>query len=312
MSVAVCLLLYSLAMIVAGPPLLRWLTRDGHSPRLGVAAWLSAIGSVLISWLAAAALVVYDVVRHWDDPAGIALFCLAQMRSVLEGHRGVASQTALLVLAGTATAGAIVFGMRLASSVIRLRARAHEHARAVRIVGRHDHAGDAVVVDADKPAAYCVSGRPSAIVVTTSALATLDEGELNAVLAHERAHLRGHHTHITAVLRSLAVVFSRVSLMTEGAGEVSRLLEMCADDAAARQHGREALLSGLLALAGAAPAPALGAASIAVLSRAERLMLLRRTPAPLRFALSASLAIIAVAPLVIVALVATGALVCSA
>jgi Zn-dependent protease with chaperone function len=311
-SIAACLLLYSLAVVVAGPPLLRRLTRGGHAPRLGVAAWLSAIGSVLISWLTAAGLVVFDVVRHWDDPAGAALCCLARLRSVLAGHSGVTSQSALLVVAATATAGAVVFGMRLAGTVIRLRARAHEHARAVRMVGRHNRGRDVVVVDADKPAAYCVSGRPSAIVVTSSALATHDEIELNAVLAHERAHLSGHHTHITAVLRSLAVVFARVPLMTEGAAEVSRLLEMCADDAAARQHGREALLSGLLALAGAAPAPALGAASLAVLTRAERLVLPRRAPARVRFVLSAILAIIAAGPLITVALAASGALICGA
>jgi Zn-dependent protease with chaperone function len=311
-SIAACLLLYSLAVVVAGPPLLRRLTRGGHSPRLSVAAWLSAIGSVLISWLTAAVLVVFDVARHWDDPAGTAMCCLARLRSVLAGHSGVASQTALLVVAASATAGAVVFGMRLSSNVIRLRARAHEHAREVRIVGRHNRGGDVVVVDADKPAAYCVSGRPSAIVVTSSALATLDESELNAVLAHERAHLSGHHTHISAFLRSIAVVFARVPLMTAGAAEVSRLLEMCADDAAARRHGREALLSGLLALAGAAPAPALGAASLAVLTRAERLALPQRAPARVRFALSTILAIIAVGPLITVVLAASGTLLCGA
>jgi Zn-dependent protease with chaperone function len=310
MSIAACLLLYSFAVIVAGPPLLRRLTRDGHSPRLGVAAWLSAIGSVLITWLAAAGLLVFEVVRHWNYPTGATLCCLARLRSVMAGHSGIAPQTALFVVAATATAVAVVFGMRLGRTMIRLRARAHEHARAIRIVGHHDPEGDVVVVDADKPAAYCVAGRPPAIVVTSSALATLHESELDAVLAHERAHLSGHHTHVTAVLRSLAVVFARVPLMTEGADEVSRLLEMCADDAAARQYGPEALLSGLLALAGATPAPALGAASIAVLARAERLMHQPGGHAQARFGLSAILAIIAAGPLITVALAISGTFIC--
>jgi Zn-dependent protease with chaperone function len=310
-SIAACLLLYSFAVIVAGPPLLRRLTREGHSPRLGVAAWLSAISSVLISWLAAAGLVVFDAVRHWRYPAGAALCCLARLRSVMTGHAGIASQTALLVAASTAAAGAVVFGTRLVRTMIGLRARAHEHARAVRIVGHNSREHGVVVVDAEEPAAYCVSGRPPAIVVTSSALAVLDEGQLGAVLAHERAHLDGYHTHITAALRSLAVVFARVPLMAEGAAEVSRLLEICADDAAARQHGRQALLSGLLTLAGAAPAPALGAATIAVLTRAERLMLPPGGHAGARVVLSAILAIIAAGPLITVALAASGALICS-
>jgi len=308
MSIAVCLVLYSLAVAIVGPPLLRRLTRDGLLPRLGVAAWLSAIGSVLITWLAVAGLLIFEVVRHW--PTGATLCCLARLRSVMAGQAGIAPQTVLFVLAATATAGAVVFGMRLGRTVIRLQARAHEHARAVRIVGRHNRQDDVVVIDADKPAAYCVSGRPPAIVVTSSALATLDKSELGAVLAHERAHLNGRHTHITAVLRSLAVVFAIVPLMTEGSAEVSRLLEMCADDAAVRQHGREALLSGLLALAGATPAPALGAASIAVLARAERLMHQPGGHAQARFGLSAILAIIAAGPLITVALAISGTFIC--
>ena len=44
-----------------------------------------------------------------------------------------------------------------------------------------------------EPAAYCVSGRPPAIVVTTAALGALDDRQLDAVVAHERAHLAGHH-----------------------------------------------------------------------------------------------------------------------
>jgi Zn-dependent protease with chaperone function len=309
-SIAACLLLYSVAVIVVGPPLLQRLTRDGHTPRFGVAVWLSAIGSVLITWLAVAVLVVFDVVRHWNYPAVIALSCVARLRGVMTGQAGIGSQITLLAIAATATAAAAVFGTRLGRTVIRLRARAHEHARAVRIVGRHTYERDVVVVDAGKPAAYCVSGRPPAIVVTSGALATLDENQLGAVLAHERAHLTGHHTHLTAALRSLAVVFPRVPLMTQGAAEVSRLLEMCADDAAARQHGRQALLSGLITLAGAAPAPALGAATVAVLARAERLILPPANRSRARAALTAVLAIIAAGPLITVALAASGALMC--
>lgn len=78
---------------------------------------------------------------------------------------------------------------------------------------------------------------------------------------------------MVTALRGLGVVFPRLTLMTAGAAEVSRLLEMCADDAAVRRYGHRALLTGLMALAGAAPAGALGAADVAVLSRAERLAL---------------------------------------
>jgi hypothetical protein len=56
---------------------------------------------------------------------------------------------------------------------------------------------------------------------------------------------------------------------------MARLLEMCADDAAARRYGSPTLLGALLALSGRTPAPrgALGSTGVEVLARAERLAL---------------------------------------
>jgi Zn-dependent protease with chaperone function len=149
-------------------------------------------------------------------------------------------------------------------------------------------------------------------VVTGAAVAKLKSTELEAVLAHERAHLTGHHPNIVAALRSLAAVFPRLTLMTRGTTEVSRLLEMCADDAASRLQGRGALLSGLMALAGAAPAGALGAADVAVLARARRLS----TPPPpraraqARAVLTSTVTIMIAGPLVTVIVAISGALMC--
>ncbi|MGE0220695.1 MAG: M56 family peptidase, partial [Mycolicibacterium sp.] len=93
------------------------------------------------------------------------------------------------------------------------------------------------------------------------------------------------------------------------------LLEMCADDAAARHHGRQPLLAGLLTLSGATtPAHGLAAAGIAVLARAERL-----SKPPRRFAriqtqvtLTGAVAAMAAAPLAIVTLSLSGVLICFA
>ncbi|BBX65130.1 hypothetical protein MSAS_43040 [Mycobacterium saskatchewanense] len=309
MSVAACLFLYGVLASVAGAPLLRRLTRDGQMPRFGVTVWVAAICSVLIAWLTATALVVLDVARTWVQPAAALLPCISRLHAAVAEQAGVASHVTLAAVAAAATGVAAACGIRLLLTLIRLRARAHEHAESVRMVGRHNEFGGVVVVDAGEPAAYCVAGRPPAIVVTSGALSTLDETELGAVLAHERAHLAGRHTHLSAALRGLALVFPFLPLMTQGAAEVSRLLEMCADDAAVRQYGRRALLSGLITLAGATPAPALGAATVAVMARAERLMSppSRRTGA--RAALTA-LAALAAGPLITVALTAACRVMC--
>ena len=123
MSIAACLLLYSLAVIVAGPPLLRRLTRSGHAPGLGVATWVAAIGSVLISWAAAAVLVLVDVARHWHHPDAFAASCLSQLWAVAAGHAGIGSQIALLTIATAATAATTVIGTRLVWTTMHLRGR---------------------------------------------------------------------------------------------------------------------------------------------------------------------------------------------
>jgi Zn-dependent protease with chaperone function len=309
-SVAVCLLLYSLTTLVAGPPLLRELTRHGHAPRFGVAAWLAAIASVLLSWLAAVGLILAEVAAHWDYPRALAASCLARLHGLMAENPRVTT-----VLLGVIVAALVllvgVAGLRLTATVWRMRSRAREHAEAIRLVGRPS--GDAyVVVEAAEPAAYCVSGRPAAIVVTSAALAALNDDELAAILAHERAHLRGHHSLVVTALRGLATVFPMLTLMRDGASHVSRLLEMCADDAAARRHGSGALLSGLITMCRAAPAGALAAAEVAVLARVERLAMPPGDPSigRARAALISVVAVMAAAPVMIAALTASGILLC--
>ncbi|SFP05414.1 Peptidase family M48 [Amycolatopsis arida] len=273
MSVAACLLLYSLAVAVFGPrQLVRW-TRAGVAPRLGVTAWLVAIGSVLASWAAAAVFLVIELVHDWNQPGRIISTCFAALQGVATGGAGPVLQLGLFTLTALALAAAAVLAVRMGRSLVRARSRTHDHARMARVVGRRMPGSDAVVLDAPERLAYCVAGRPNTIVVTSGALDALDDHQLGAVLAHERAHLAGRHHLLLAATRGLATVLPRVDLFTTGTAEIARLLEMCADDAAARDHGSHTVLGALLTLSGAASLPtrALGATAVGVLARAERL-----------------------------------------
>lgn len=313
MIIAASLLLYSLLVLVAGPPLLSRLTQGGQSPRLGVAAWITAISSVLISTAAALVAVGAQIVAHWDHRQYLLASCVAQLRVIATGQAGPLPQIALLGLGGAAVVSIGVATARLAQTFAGMRRNSRDHAEAVHLVGHRTTAPDVRVLHADQPAAYCVAGRRSAIVVTSAAIATLNEQQLGAVLAHERAHLAGHHPHLVAALRGLASAFPYLALMTEGADHVSRLLEMCADDVAARGHGREALLHGLLAMSGAVPAGALGAADVAVLERAQRLSGSSTNQVPQAgrtAALACAMLVIAAGPITIAALAASGALLC--
>ena len=315
MSIAVCLSLYTLAVLVGGPPVLRALTRYGHAPRFGVAAWLAAIGTVVSVWLAVAVIVAVEMTRQWDYPRVLATSCLVHLRGVVtvaSDSVGVTPRLTLGVLVSVAALLALLAGARLTRTLSAMRARAQAHAEAVRLVGRRTDDSDVVVVEATEPAAYCVSGRPSVIVVTSAAVSALDGRELAAVLAHERAHLAGRHSLAVTTLRGLAAVFPKLTLMREGASQVPRLLEMCADDASARRHGRAPLLSGLIALCRAAPAGALAAADVAVLARVERLAAPPAEPAiaRARAALTSVVAVIVAGPFLTVTLAAAGLLMC--
>ncbi|ULE34934.1 M56 family metallopeptidase [Mycobacterium sp. IDR2000157661] len=312
MTVAACLLLYGLVVLLVGPPVLRRLTRSAQLPRLGVAAWLTAIATMLISGVAAVAALLAQLVNHWDHRQYLIASCVAQIRVIATGQAGTLPRLALLGAAIAAAVLVMATAARLAATLTAMRRRSHRHAEAVRVVGRRTAAPDVLVLDADEPAAYCVSARPPAIVVTSAAVVALNEEQLEAVIAHERAHLAGYHPQVVAALRVLAKALPRVKLITEGAEHISRLLEMCADDTAARRHGRQPLLAGLLAMSGATPAGALGAADVAVLERAHRLTSSRGAPAHRRCAaaLTGTMTVIAAGPVLIAAMAASGLLMC--
>jgi Zn-dependent protease with chaperone function len=270
---------------------------------------MTAIGSVLVSWAAATTFALADVVHHWSHPGSVLAHCLTVLRDLAAGN---VLQLGLLVLLGVGAVAVTISATRLVRMLVRMRSQTHGHASAVRLVGRRLTGLDAVVIDAPEPAAYCIAGRPHAVVITSAALATLTKPQVAAILAHERAHLDGRHPEIVAVASGLAATFPVLRLMTEGAHHISRLLEMCADDTAVRKHGPQPILDGILALAGASPVPAgaLGAAGAAVLARAERLAAARDPEFGRRALTAAVIAMTAGGPWATVSLAASGILMC--
>lgn len=314
MSVAVCLLLYSFAVATLSPWVLPRLTHAGTAPRLGVVAWLMVMVSVVASWLAATAFLIVSLVRYWHEPGRLATACFESLRRLVDGGAAVALQVALLVLAATAVSTLSTLGWRSGRSLWRACAQSRRHAERARVIGRRIDGVDAVVVDAAERAAYCVAGRPDTVVVTSAALDSLTDRNLQAVLAHERAHLAGRHHHVLAFVHPLAVAIPGVSLFSTADREISLLLEMAADDAAARRCGSLTLLDALLALSMDARAPqgAFGATGTDVLSRAERLAApaAARNRWSSRLLLTAATFLITGGPLILAALTASGAMWC--
>jgi len=273
-SIAVCLLLYAAVVCVVAPRLLPPLTRRGSAPRAAVAVWLIVLFSVLASWAAAAAALVVYAARTWTRPDPLAVrACFAAWRSAAAGQHGVSTQIGLWVLTLVVGTLTVTLAARVGRSLLRGRASSRRHARSAHIIGRRVAGVDGLVLDAPQKMAYCLGGRPATIVITTAAIATLEPPHLDAVLAHERAHLAGRHHLLLAATRALAASMPRIRLFTVAETEIAGLLEMCADDTAARRHGASPLLAAILALAGADPIPsaALGANTVGVCARVTRL-----------------------------------------
>jgi beta-lactamase regulating signal transducer with metallopeptidase domain len=309
---ALALLGYAVCVALYVPVLLTPLTRRGVSVRVGLAAWLTAMASVLLSAAVAICFSFRTVAADWPQ------LTQALCRSVAGGactpavYRSALYEGGVTALAVATTLLAAVALWRYGRRVQRSRVRTRSHAQAALLVGRAitDAAGAAsapgtgaagsaagsaapagiaggpraVMLDDPRPAAYCVAGRPAAIVVTSGALAVLDPPQLRAVLAHENAHLAHRHHTLATITRGLAAAFPGVPLFTRGAAEVARLTEMSADDTAVRTSGRHTLVTALIAIAtgaafssaGAAdtavPRAAMAAASCAVPDRVERLL----------------------------------------
>ncbi len=270
MTTAMWLVLYGSALAWLAPPVLRRMTGDGASPRMGVAAWLATIGATLAAWAVALVLVLLAVSDSIKDASAVTL-CLELFG--FSDHTPVPGRIGSVALVIAGLLAVCLIGIRVGRSIAELRARSHEHAHAARIIGRPTGHPNVVVIEAARPAAYCVVGRPNAIVVTSAAMSSLDRSQLKAVLAHEDAHISGRHHLILMVLRALATTLPRLPLFAKANDSVAELLEMCADDAAARSVGTHPLLSGLLTLAGhKAPLPGgMAAAGTAVVIRAVRL-----------------------------------------
>ncbi len=269
--------MFGCALAVAwwAPALLAPLTGRGISARLGLAAWLTAMASALASAAAALLFLGRAAAAGWNRLAEVVCHSIAGHECAPAVYQSAVFELALGAIAVAAGLAAAVLAWRYGRSVQRAQQQTRAHADVARITGRRLPGDDrAVVLDVPQPAAYCLSGRPATIVVTSGALALLDPPQLAAVLAHERAHLASRHHLLIALTRGLAAVFPAVPLFARGAENVARLAEMCADDAAARRTGRGILVTALLAMATGAvtPAGALGASACAVTARLQRLI----------------------------------------
>ncbi|AKU18416.1 M56 family metallopeptidase [Luteipulveratus mongoliensis] len=286
--IAVVLVAITLAWPV--PRLLPRLTFLRHVPGPALLLWQAVSLAALIAGLAAAPLAMLDAARTGDDVPtptdhvgtlviGLSVTGVLVVRLLLQAHH-----------TGTA-----------------LRHARREHRDLVDLLGEGvaGRARDVRVLPHPTPTAYCVPGRRARVVLTDSTLSSLPQLELDAVLAHERAHLRFRHD---LVLEFFTVMHSAVPPWLRSPGgltEVSLLIEVLADHVALRTATAKSLGGALVTLAGGAhPSATMGAGGLALV----RLRLLgdrRRRPLLTALTLTAAVLVLAL-PLTLIALVIAG------
>jgi len=269
-TVAAALVAYSVCLGILGPRMIgraRWTAR---APLLAIVTYLAAGWSVIAALGFAGLTLAVHATALGGGLSHLIGACVHRLQATY-GTPGGATVAGL----GLTLAGAVVARTTL-TAVAHFRAAGREasrHAQAARLVGQPEPALGALLVEHAQPAAYCVAGRQPTVILTTGAVQALDPGQLDAVLAHERAHLAGRHHWLVAVARIGRQVLPFLPLMRDAEAQVARLVEMHADDAAARGRDPRLLATALVLLATAgSPAPALAAGATDSVQRIHRLL----------------------------------------
>jgi Zn-dependent protease with chaperone function len=256
-----------------------WVDR---APRAAVALWQALGISALIASIGSGLCVAVE--RYHVGFAG----GLAQIvDSVRNGHplQGLGLPDALgLTLAADL---AFVLGCMLVVVVLRIASSRARHRHLVDLLARPTPDGVSVL---DHPAAvaYCVPGIRSRIVISAGAIELLDFRELHAVVAHERGHAHEAHGLVMLPLVCLSRTLGFIPYARLAPAAVAGLLEMAADDYAARHASRAALASALVSMAtgGAQPSCGFALTGGSIPRRVDRLLREPRGARPVAFGTS--------------------------
>jgi Zn-dependent protease with chaperone function len=227
---------YAIAVVLIAPRVLVRMPMLWRSPRTGLALWQCAVVGVLsaLALLLVGALVPTTAVSldwghlvHACHPSALTADTLTGLGGVRLLSTAVASGTLLRLLWATVTrTRAMVRSRRRQRYLLDL--LAPQQASDWDQPGMH-------VLTSDVPAAYCIPGGQGRIVLTSGAVLALSDRQRAAVIAHERAHLCGRHDLVLLGADIAATAFGSLSFFRTARTQLSWLLEMLADDAAARR-----------------------------------------------------------------------------
>ena len=270
MTIAAILLVYAACAGTLGARMLGRARWPARAPLLAIATYLAAAWSVVAALGLAGLTLAVHATALGGELSQLIGACVLRLRDAYATPGGATAAGLGLTLAAAVLARTALTAFAHLRAV---RRQAVQHAQTARLVGRPDASLGAVLVEHAQPAAYCVAGPHPTVILTTAALHELDPGQLDAVLAHERAHLASHHHLLLAAARIGRQILPFLPLMREADTQITRLVEMHADDAATAARGTGPLATALVVLAAAAgPAPGLAAATTDAVQRIQRLL----------------------------------------
>ena len=304
---AIILGLLAIALAWPVPLLLARATWPTAAPVLAVALWqsialaggISMIGSLLLAGLQPFG---DDL---WSRIAGAA-------GTLFTGPlpSGVSLLNAFLLSAAVLLTAHLLLNLALTS--VRSRRQRHQHMELLRLLSSPlPDVPSTRVIDHPAPAAYCLPGARSVTVLSEGMIALLSPEELDAVIAHERTHLRQKHHLLLDAFRSWKRALPWFPIATRAQDAVALLLEMLADDTARRSSG-DPVLAGAIRIVDetGTAGSALGAPKDrrtpeqrrdALLAREARLTAGRRTVGPaLRLTIAVVTVLLVVVPPVLV------------
>lgn len=281
MTVALALLTGAAVVALAGPRALRAAAARSVDPVTVIAGWYLAMAGVAVT--AGCGLLLAAVPQRAADGLLAELVGRSWWTAV-----AAAPQLAAYRIAGWVAPGLLVAALLWVGVVAVRRRRRVRRAGAgldrLRMVARTERGsgGDppTLWLDAERPAAFSIGGRDAMVVLTAGLRARLSGPAVQAVLAHERAHVRGRHHAVVGTAEVLAGALPMVRLFAEAPAALREQVELAADLAAVRRCGPAAVRDALVALTGAgAPEQALAMARDAVDVRVRRLAAAVQPPA---------------------------------
>lgn len=158
------------------------------------------------------------------------------------------------------------------------------------------------VIESPEVLAMAVGSLRPRLVISTGALLAFDDGELRAVIEHERGHIARRHHWILSAARVLVWIGRMLPLPSPAMSKLAYHLERDADEYAVRATGDPLALASSVGKAARGPAPAMALTGVGTPERLraliERDIASRRGPSLLTLTAIATIATLALAVLI--------------